>query len=173
MSTPGEFRFWGSGAAVDGPNLCRIFNQAIAGQALPARLSFDHDRLFDFHRWQANLRILDIAPVRSVPRATRSHCYVERLIGTVRREYLDRLFFWNGTDLERKLRQFQAYYNGCRVHGSLEGFTPRGEERRSIQTTGQPGSLELIDEEALGAGEGNRTLARCSPSHFRKWLRLP
>ena len=29
--------------------------------------------------------------------------FVERLIGTLRREYLDRLFFWNGTDLERKL----------------------------------------------------------------------
>jgi putative transposase len=44
-----------------------MFNQAIVGHALPARLSFDHDRLFEFHRWQANLRILQIESVRSVP----------------------------------------------------------------------------------------------------------
>jgi hypothetical protein len=40
--------------AVDGPGLCRMFNQAISGHALPSRLSTDHDPLFQFHRWQAN-----------------------------------------------------------------------------------------------------------------------
>jgi putative transposase len=53
--------------AVDGPALCRMFNQAIAGQGLPQRLSFDHDPLFKFERWQANLRVLKIESVRSVP----------------------------------------------------------------------------------------------------------
>jgi transposase InsO family protein len=110
--------------AVDGPNLCRMFNQAIAGQSCPLRLSFDHDPLFEFHRWRANLRVLGIESVRSVPYAPASHCFVERLIGTVRREYLDRLFFWNGTDLERKLEQFKIYYNDFRVHQSLAGATP-------------------------------------------------
>jgi len=42
--------------AVDGPALCRMFNQAISGQGLPCRLSIDHDPLFEFERWQANLR---------------------------------------------------------------------------------------------------------------------
>jgi hypothetical protein len=46
--------------AVDGPGLCRMFNQAISGHALPSRLSTDQDPLFQFHRWQANLRILEI-----------------------------------------------------------------------------------------------------------------
>jgi putative transposase len=110
--------------AVDGPSLCWMFNPAIAGQGSPVRLSFDHDRLFEFHRWQANLRILEIEPVRSVPYAPRSHPYVERLIGTLRREYLDRLFFWNGRDLSRKLELFRNYYNECRVHRSLAGVTP-------------------------------------------------
>jgi transposase InsO family protein len=110
--------------AVDGPSLCRMFNQAIAGQGLPVRLSFDHDRLFAFDRWQANLRILEIEPVRSVPYVPLSHCFVERLIGTVRREYLDRLFFWNGRDLSRKLELFRNYYNEYRVHRSLAGATP-------------------------------------------------
>src|SRR5450759_2033412 len=43
--------------AVDGFALCRMFNQAISGQGLPTRLTTDHDPLFRFHRWQANLRI--------------------------------------------------------------------------------------------------------------------
>jgi putative transposase len=110
--------------AVDGPSLCRMFNQATAGQGLPRRLSFDRDRLFEFHRWQANLRILEIEAVRSVPYAPQSHPFVERLIGTVRREFLDRLFFWNRRDLSRKLELFRRYYNDHRVHQSLAGATP-------------------------------------------------
>ncbi|MHC1763098.1 MAG: helix-turn-helix domain-containing protein [Verrucomicrobiia bacterium] len=52
---------------VDGAALCRMFNQAISAQGLPVRLSLDHDPLFQFHRWQANLRILGVEVVQSVP----------------------------------------------------------------------------------------------------------
>jgi len=82
---------------VDGSALCRMFNQAIAGTTtltLPQRLSSDHDPLFDFHRWQANLRILDVREVKTVPHVPLSHPFVERLIGTVRRELLDLVPFW-------------------------------------------------------------------------------
>ena len=50
--------------------------------------------------------------------------FVERLIGTIRREYLDHLFFWNDQDLERKLVSFKNYYNQDRTHQSLGGDTP-------------------------------------------------
>jgi len=63
-------RLIGSGVqpiTVDGPALCRLFNQAIAGQGRCLRLSFDHDPLFQFHRWQANLRVLGIQPIPTVP----------------------------------------------------------------------------------------------------------
>ena len=46
--------------AVDGTALCRMFNQAISGQGVPVRLSCDHDPLFEFQRWPANLRILGV-----------------------------------------------------------------------------------------------------------------
>jgi transposase InsO family protein len=49
---------------------------------------------------------------------------VERLIGTVRREFLDQVLFWNGRDLQRKLADFQTYYNAARGHASLAGQTP-------------------------------------------------
>jgi putative transposase len=44
--------------AVDGLALCRMFNQAIRGASLPKYLSSDHDPLYRFHQWEANLRIL-------------------------------------------------------------------------------------------------------------------
>ena len=50
--------------------------------------------------------------------------FVERVIGTMRREFLDYVPFWNGRDLERKLAEFQRYYNAARVHASLDGHTP-------------------------------------------------
>jgi len=110
--------------ALDSPALCRMFNQAISGQALSTRLSTDHDPLFRYHRWQANLRILDVQLVQTVPRVPWSHPFIERLIRTLRREYLDRLFFWTAADLERKLDSFKTYYNAVRVHQGLSGDTP-------------------------------------------------
>jgi putative transposase len=111
-------------AYIDGVSVCRMFNHAIAGQPPPKHLSTDHDPLFRFHRWLANLRVLQIEEVKSVPYAPVSHPFVERLIGTVRREYLDRVFFWNVADLMRKLEAFRDYYNASRVHRSLDGATP-------------------------------------------------
>ena len=111
-------------AHIDGASVCRMFNCVIAGQPRPKRLSTDHDPLFRFHRWLANLRVLDIEEVKSIPYVPVSHPFVERLIGTIRREYLDQMFFWNTGDLFRKLEDFRNYYNAHRVHRSLEGTTP-------------------------------------------------
>ena len=109
---------------IDGASLCRMFNQAIAGKALPRRPSTDHDALFHFHRWLAHLRVLEVEEIKAVAYTPMSHPYVERLIGTIQREYLDRTFFWNSIDLHRKLKDFQNYCNAYRVHRSLNGDTP-------------------------------------------------
>ena len=53
-----------------------------------------------------------------------SHPFVERLIGTILREFLDHVLIWNAIDLERKLEEFRVYYNETRVHQSLNGSTP-------------------------------------------------
>ena len=103
---------------VTGADLCRLFNAAIHGQGVPRHLSTDHDPVFEAHRWMANLRILEIDELKTVPHVPLSHPFVERLIGTTRREFLDQVLFWNGRDLERKLADFQAYYNTARVHAS-------------------------------------------------------
>ena len=58
---------------------------------------------------------------RMCPCHTRSW---DRLIRTIRREFLDQVLFWNARDLERKLADFQVYDNAARSHASLEGHTP-------------------------------------------------
>jgi putative transposase len=109
---------------VDGVGLCRMFNRATAGHTAPTYLSSDHDRLFECHQWQANLRILDVDEIKTVPYVPLTHPFVERLIGTIRRECLDRLLFWTAADLELKLLEFQRYHNGHPAHAGLEGRTP-------------------------------------------------
>jgi putative transposase len=109
---------------VDGVALCRMFNRVISGKEPPRYLSSDHDPLFEYHRWQANLRILEIDPIKSILYTPISHPFVERLIGTIRREFLDQTLFWNAIDLEKKLGVFLEYYNHSRVHASLKGDTP-------------------------------------------------
>ena len=88
---------------VDGISVCQMFNQAISGSDPPKSLSTDNDPLFKSHRWQANLRILDVSEIKSIPYAPISHPFIERVIGTIRREYLDHTPFWNSLDLARKL----------------------------------------------------------------------
>ncbi len=112
--------------AVDSPNLCRMFNAAIRGRGAPRHLSTDHDPLFEAHLWQANLRVLKIDEITIVAHVPLSHPFVERLIGTTRREFLDHVLFWNRRDLEQKLADCQAYYNATRIHASLAGNTPLG-----------------------------------------------
>lgn len=109
---------------VDGLALCRMFNHIITGTGPPKRISTDHDPLFRFQQWQRNLRVLKIEEIKTIPYTPISHPFVERLIGTVRREYLDHTLFWSTTDLERKLNEFKVYYNHHRVHASLGGQPP-------------------------------------------------
>src|SRR5437870_5174858 len=103
----------------------RAKKQYFRGQrGMPKYLSSDNDPLYRFHQWQANLRILEVKEIKTVPYVPLSHPFVERLIGTIRREYLDQMLFWTTADLENKLLDFRTYFNNHRTHTSLEGRTP-------------------------------------------------
>ncbi len=112
------------GSAVDGRTLCHVFHQVIRRHGVPQCLSSDHAPVFRYDQWQANLRILGIDEVKTIPNLPVSHPFFERLIWTIRREYLDHVLFWNESDLERKLDAFKDYYNGSRIHQSLNRQTP-------------------------------------------------
>src|ERR1039457_3482720 len=101
-----------------------MFNPSRSGQPLPKHLSTDHDPLFRFPRWRANLRVLEIDEIKTVPFVPCSHPFIERLIGTIRREYLVHVFFWSRVDLQGKLYQFARFYSLVAVHGALAGTHP-------------------------------------------------
>jgi transposase InsO family protein len=110
---------------VDGVALCRMFNRAIRWQRwMPKYLSCDHDPLYRFEQWQANLRILEMTEIKTVPYVPLSHPFVERLVGTLRRECLDRTLFWTTADLESKLLDFKTYFNHHRTHNARAGRPP-------------------------------------------------
>jgi putative transposase len=79
---------------LNGIVICRMFNRIISKKSLPKYLSSDNDPLFKFHRWQANLRVLDIEEIKSVPYQPTSHPFVDRLIKSVRNELTDQTFFF-------------------------------------------------------------------------------
>jgi len=108
----------------DGSTVCRMLRHIIFDSALPTYLSSDHDPLFEYHHWKANLRILGVNEVKAVPFVPLSHPLMERLVGTARRENLDQTPFWYARNLERKLASFQEYYNRYRVHQGLKGPVP-------------------------------------------------
>jgi putative transposase len=107
-----------------GVALCCMFNKIINGNIQPKYLSSDNDPLFEFYRWQANLRIIDVDEIKSVPGNPTSHPFIERVIGTCRREVLDQTLFWNERDLQNKLNEVKKYYNQTRGHWSLNSATP-------------------------------------------------
>jgi len=111
--------------SLTGPIICQMFNRILinTGQT-PKYLSSDHDPLFRFSQWQRNLSISEIDEIKSIPEIPLSHPFIERVIGTTRREYLDHQIIWGPNDLCKQLQEFQNYYNENRVHYSLNGQTP-------------------------------------------------
>jgi hypothetical protein len=65
--------------------------------------------------------LLKVTEIKTVPFVPLSHPFVERLIGTLRRECLDRTLFWTTSDLEEQLLDFQHYYNEHRTHTGRNG----------------------------------------------------
>jgi putative transposase len=71
------------------------------------------------------------------PRSPWQNPFVERLIGTLRRECLDHVIVWNERSLRRTLKSFMAYYHEWRPHLSLEKDAP-------IPRAAQPPSCRAI-----------------------------
>jgi hypothetical protein len=65
---------------VDPVALCGMFQRAIRGQSLPQYPSSNHDPLYRFYQWKANLRVLDVTEFKTVPYVPLPHPFVERLI---------------------------------------------------------------------------------------------
>ncbi|HEY9141405.1 MAG TPA: integrase core domain-containing protein [Bryobacteraceae bacterium] len=90
---------------------------------IPQYLLRDRDGIFgaDFTR---QLEDASIQEVLSAPRSPWQRAYVERVIGTIRRECLDHVIVFNEASLYRQVKSFLAYYHETRTHLSLEENAP-------------------------------------------------
>ena len=77
---------------------------------------------------------LGIRDVKTAPRSPWQNPYVERLIGTLRRECLDHVVVLNEPHLRRLLSAYLIYYHGARTHLSLAKDAP------------EPRPVERLDE---------------------------
>ncbi len=74
------------------------------------------------------VRCMGIEEVLIAPRSPWQNPFIERLIGSIRRECLDHVLVINEGHLLRVLREYFAYYHDSRPHQSLEGNAPRPRE---------------------------------------------
>ena len=69
---------------------------------------------------------MGIREVLTAQRSPWQSPYVERLIGSIRRECLDHVLVLNAGSLRRTLKSFLGYYGSSRTHLSLDKDAPEG-----------------------------------------------
>jgi len=83
-----------------------------------------HDRDSVFADVATTIGGMSTQVVRTAPRSPWHHAYVERVIGSIRRECLDHVIVMNAAGLHRVLRDYVAYYLRSRTHLALDKETP-------------------------------------------------
>jgi len=79
---------------------------------------------------QSMVDVMGICEVLSAPRSPWQRAYVERVIGSIRRECLDHVIVFHENSLRRTLNSYFHYYHRSRTHLSLGKDSP---EPRAIQ----------------------------------------
>jgi putative transposase len=83
-------------------------------------------------------------------RAPNANAHIERWVGTVRRECLDRLLIFNRRQLEMILRVYVRHYNAQRPHRALGLQTPDPPATVSMRTRPASGTIPIRRRDLLG-----------------------
>jgi transposase InsO family protein len=103
--------------------------EAFPWDTAPRYLLRDRDRIFG-DAFSKQVQDMAIEEVLSAPRSPWQRAYVERVIGTIRRECLDHVIVFNEASLYRHLKSFVTYYQESRTHLSLGKDSP---EPRAVE----------------------------------------
>ena len=106
--------------------------EAFPWTSAPTYLVRDNDAAYG-DVFTSRLRAMGIRDRPISPRSPWQNGYAERLIGTVRRECLDRMLIFGEAHLRRILSLYATYYNESRTHLSLHKDAPL---HRAIQRSG-------------------------------------
>lgn len=103
--------------------------EAFPWETAPRYLLRDRDRIFGYE-FVNQLKAMGIQQVLSAPRSPWQRAYIERLIGSIRRECLDHFIVFNERTLKLHLSAYTAYYHTTRTHLALQKDCP---ETRPVQ----------------------------------------
>ena len=106
----------------------------------PSYLLRDRDGAFG-PAYTHRVRAMGIRDRPTAPRSPWQNGYVERLIGSIRRESLDHMIVFGEAHLCHILRAYASYYNGVRTHLSLDNDAPAF---RPVQRVGSVVALPVL-----------------------------
>ena len=117
--------------------------EAFPWDSAPRYLLRDRDQIFgkDF---VDQVKAMGIKQVLSAPRSPWQRAYIERLIGSIRRECLDHVIVFGESSLHRTLTTYFAYYDEWRTHLSLAKDAPQA---RRVQP---PQEGEVVEIREVG-----------------------
>ena len=97
--------------------------EAFPFETVPKYLLRDRDAIYG-QVLQQQIEAMGIAEVLGAPRSPWQRAYIERIIGSMRRDCLDQMIVFNQLSLRRILRSYLDYYHGSRTHLSLDKDAP-------------------------------------------------
>ena len=109
--------------------LARQITEAFPWDTAPRYLLRDRDTSYGIC-FQNRARAMGIEEVLTAPRSPWQNPYVERIVGSIRRDCLNHVIIFNETHLRRVLSCYFRYYHRSRTHLSLDKDCP---DPRSIQ----------------------------------------
>lgn len=92
-------------------------------ETAPRYLHRDRDAIYG-SEFISRVRSMGIEQVVSAARSPWQHPYVERVIGSLRRECTDHMIVTSAAHLRRVLREYVVYYNADRTHVALDKDSP-------------------------------------------------
>jgi transposase InsO family protein len=112
--------------------VARQLREAFPFDTAPKYLIRDNDGIYGAET-NRTLTMLGVEEVKITPRSPWQNGYVERFIGTLRRELFDHVIVLNERHLERLLAEFLDYHHDSRCHMALGGNSPNP---RAVETVG-------------------------------------
>ena len=103
--------------------IARQINEAFPWTEAPRYLIRDRDAVYG-HLVTRRLKNMGIRDRPTAPRSPWQNGYVERLIGSIRRECLDHLVVFGEAHLRRIVTGYVSYYNEARTHLALNKDAP-------------------------------------------------
>jgi transposase InsO family protein len=116
--------------------------QAFPWVEAPKYLLRDNDKIYG-EKFYQTIDNMSIEQVRISPYCPWQNPYVERFMGTLRRDCLDHMIILGEDHLYEIVKEFVSYYNNSRCHESLEGNSP-------IPRKVENGKGKIISKDFLG-----------------------